>query len=233
MMYGIGCGFVCILSFVIGLTWIMILLNHVLDKSGRVDKGLLIFEDSIMAALAASFTVLGYKGYRHAIRSDIEQGGPGLRIAAPILILSLIVVCLMIAWPSMVRSPMSVNEAGAIENIRTIRTAQERYLELGLNDLDGDGTMDYATLDELGDLPNSNSDSIPFVSRKLAGGATKGYKFTITVTPSAGGEASYSAVALPITPGRTGIKTLFVDETGIIRFANDGTAANQDSAPIN
>lgn len=108
------------------------------------------------------------------------------------------------------------NEAAAIGALRTITTAQALFRE---GDKDRDGIYNYAaSLDVLG-----RANLIDVVLRT---GRKQGYVFRIVT----GDGFKWSADAVPETPGKTGNRSFFVDESGVIRFATEGRADGTSTA---
>jgi hypothetical protein len=61
----------------------------------------------------------------------------------------------------------------------------------------------------------------------MAEGTKNGYKFVLTGTPT-----GYTVNANPVTPGTTGRRTFYSDQTGIIRENWGQEPANQSSKEI-
>ena len=100
-----------------------------------------------------------------------------------------------------------LNEDGAVESMRHIRTAQQTYKGT-------QSTGRYGTLKELSEAG--------LLKPTLADGVDQGYRFDIRVSGN-----SYKAFAVPIEYGQTNYKgtgrvSLYVDETGVIRGADKG-----------
>jgi hypothetical protein len=109
------------------------------------------------------------------------------------------------------------NEAAAIGALRTLTTAQSLFRE---GDEDKNGVLDYASsLKILG--------KVGVIDRVLASGKKQGYVFKILEAS----QFTWSATAEPATPGASGKRSFFVDESGVIRFSTSG-AASSLSSPI-
>lgn len=85
----------------------------------------------------------------------------------------------------------------------------------------------------LGGGAGNSGASPPFIDSVLATGVKQGYLFTVEPSTGPGGTPRYTAHAIPETPGKTGVRTFFVDETGLIRSTNNGDAASAHSPPLN
>jgi hypothetical protein len=123
--------------------------------------------------------------------------------------------------PCMLRSRVAANESASVAALRTIRTAQssyaERYPQKGF----------AAVLSELGPPPGAD-----LIDQQLASGTRFGYSFNLIAgIPDASGRiAQYVVLARPLTFGQTGKRSLFTDESGVIRYtAEDRAPAAQDS----
>jgi len=126
---------------------------------------------------------------------------------------AIIAVVAAIAIPNLIDARKGSNEAASIGALRTLTTAQALYRE---GDKDKNGTLDYAA--SLEDLRR-----VGLIDGILGGGMKQGYRFEIVE----GTEERWSATAVPLQPGKSGERSFFVDESGIIRSraAPDGAPA--------
>jgi hypothetical protein len=115
--------------------------------------------------------------------------------------------------PRQQRKLISYNEAGAIMALRTLLSAEATYQATV-------GNGDYGTLEELG--------REKLVDYVLAEGHRYGYLFRVRREKySPESPASFEIVAVPRTYGRTGRRSFYIDETGVIRAADkNGAEAN-------
>ena len=157
----------------------------------------------------------------------------GFTLIELMIVVAIIAIIAAIAIPNLLRSRMSANEASAAGAMRTLSTAQVSYQAAGFKDNDADGVGDYATLAELGD-PDGGGATPPYIDSVLAAGSKQGYNFPATtiVLGAAAVAPAYSNTAVPLS-NRTGYRRYFVDESGVIRFEGDGTAATVASTPLN
>ena len=59
-----------------------------------------------------------------------------------------------------------------------------------------------------------------------------GYRFSYSVEPDAGGHVTkYVLAADPETPGTSGVRHFFTDESGVIRYSLEG-GADVNSSPL-
>ena len=115
--------------------------------------------------------------------------------------------------PRQQRKLIRYNEAGAIMALRTLLSAEATYQATV-------GNGDYGTLEELG--------REKLVDYVLAEGHRYGYLFRVRREKySHESPASFEIVAVPRTYGRTGRRSFYIDETGVIRAADkNGAEAN-------
>ena len=150
----------------------------------------------------------------------------GFTLIELMIVVAIIAIIAAIAIPNLLRSRMSANEAGATGAIRTISTGEAGYQAAGIDSDATTGIAKYADIAALG------AGATPFIDSALASGTKQGYNFQ--ATPAlAQNVASYEATALPGAPGKSGIKTFFVNESGVIRFQGDGATPTSNSPPMN
>lgn len=130
------------------------------------------------------------------------------------IVVAIISTLATLAMVSMLRSRMNANELGAIASLRTISSgAQNFYAQISPHA--------YPTV--LADLstPISNPS---YIDSLLAGGVKQGYTFTYLQTDA----DHFTCRGNPTSPGRTGNRYFFVDETGRITANAAGPAGPAD-----
>jgi type IV pilus assembly protein PilA len=177
----------------------------------------------------------------HLSLSEIRQsagrlGGRGMAIAGltlgyvglafiPILIIA------AIAIPNLLRAKMAANEASAVTALRTYNTVLARYaVECPKQGYPPNPT--YLKLD--GSRPSSCPEgNLTNISQGGALPVKWGYRyFYIPMKRDATGHISkYGLAADPVTPGATGVRHFYTDETGTIRSSLRG-GADSKSPPI-
>ncbi|MBI5091823.1 MAG: prepilin-type N-terminal cleavage/methylation domain-containing protein [Candidatus Hydrogenedentes bacterium] len=160
-------------------------------------------------------------------------GNKGFTLIELMIVVALIAIIAAIAIPNLLRSRMSANEAGAAGAMRTLATAETQFQVAAFLDANGDGTGDYGTLANLAN-PDGAGASPGFIDSVLGTGSKSGYAYTVvTVAGGAAAAPAFTVQATPSAPGRSGYRRYFVDDTGVIRFTSDGTAATVASSPLN
>jgi len=180
---------------------------------------------------AIAAVILGHKALREIRRSNGGQTGHGLATAGSILgylgssIGVLIIVA--IAVPNLLRSKMAANEAAAVASLRTYDYALATYLrncpQIGFPE----------SLETLGP-GKGDCQRAQLLDSSLAGRnpVRSGYTFRYSRSRlgTMGNVIGFSITAVPVTPGSTGVRYFYTDETGIIRWSNAGPANGKSSA---
>jgi len=191
---------------------------------GTISAGIFV----LIPLAAITAIVLGHLASTKIRRSAGRLTGAGVSLAG--LILAYIGVPLLIAAvivPCVRRSPMALNESSAFGSLRQIDTACTEYSAKHKG---------YpSSLAALGSHNHGNVDHQVDVSLdpQLASGTKSGYAFVYKAfdTDSDGAFDTYTVLAAPLTPGATGIRYFFTDQTGVIRAGlNETVSAN--SLPI-
>lgn len=149
----------------------------------------------------------------------------GFTLIELMIVVAIISILLALAVPNLLRSRMSANEASAVSSLRTLNTGEVSYQASGISIDPTTGVGQY------GDLTALGAGLVPFIDSSLSAGTKNGYTFAVapTINPVV---PTFTATAQPAGTS-TGIKTYFVDESGVIRFQGDGTAADLNSLPLN
>jgi type IV pilus assembly protein PilA len=156
-------------------------------------------------------------------RSKAESGFSLIEL---LIVVSVILVIAAIAIPNFVRSRMRANEAAAVQNLRSIATANTIYLTTyGIGFASGLGKLG-------GNLVIVDANSAGLIDTVLASGVKTGYSYTyaVTATDPSGDPVGYSVTADPSSVGATGENYFYIDQSAIIHHSNTGTATSSDPA---
>ena len=119
-----------------------------------------------------------------------------------IIVVAIIVLLAAIAIPNLLRARLNANEASAIAALKTLSSAMETYFV-------SQRTYPAALSSLVGANP-------PYIDAVLGSGNKSGYLFNLS-----GGGNTYSVVATPLTPNVTGVRSFFIDPSGVIRVGTD------------
>jgi prepilin-type N-terminal cleavage/methylation domain-containing protein len=151
----------------------------------------------------------------------------GFSLIELLIVVAIILIIAAIAIPNLLRSRIAANEASAVQSMRTITTVQNTY-----NSTYGVGYS--PSLLSLGPpaAPPPSPAGADLIDSVFAAGTKSGYIFTYTPSAAVGGIIyNYVLNADPVTPGSTGQRHFFTDQSGVIR-ANPAAAATVADAPI-
>ena len=138
----------------------------------------------------------------------------GFTLIEVMIVVAIISTLASIAIISMLRSRMNANEMSAIATLRTISGGAQNYYAAQTPHTFPSTLTDMAA-------PNSNP---PYIDDKVSAGQKQGYNFVFT-----GVDADhFSCLANPTTPGRTGNRYFFLDETGRITSNTTGSPGPTD-----
>jgi type IV pilus assembly protein PilA len=200
---------------------------------GSLICGLIIFFfPSSIAAI-----VLGHQALGEIRRSGGRLTGSGMATTGLVLgyagisvVPFMIIAAILI--PNLLRSKVAANEAAAVASLRTILTAETLF-----NDSYANGfSPSLETLRGDGDGQDS-CDHAGLIKDVLASGQQDGYTFRYVPTGqqifwessklrgcSHAGRQSFEIFADPISRGKTGRRSFYADQTGVIRYNIQGPA---------
>lgn len=139
------------------------------------------------------------------------QKHKGFSLIELLVVVAILLVIMAMAIPSMLRARIAANEASAVNAVRSITTAQISYI-ISYPD-SGYG----ATLDNLGPgpgLPDPTHAGLLPASLGSAPYQHSGYQFTSTGT-----KLGFTAAAVPLTPGTSGVRSFCTDTPAAIYYS--------------
>lgn len=152
----------------------------------------------------------------------------GFSLIELLIVVAIILIITAIAIPSLIQSKMTANEASAVQTLRDINTAQSVYsIQYGI----GFSTnLQYLGGSSTGTASSTTALLIPDPVAQT--GVKQGFQFAyvVTGTDSQGFPSAYTVNANPITPGSTGRRWFFTDESLVIRVNTTTAASSADPA---
>ena len=154
------------------------------------------------------------------------RGPRGFSLIELLIVVAIILVIVAIAIPNFMRSRMAANESATVQNMRAITTANVVYSTTY-------GIGYSSDLSALGPPPGGGAVSqtnAGLIDDVLATGVKSGYAFSYSPAPAAinGLIPAYQLTADPLTPGYTGTRHFFTDDSGVIRQNLSNTATVND-----
>ena len=167
-------------------------------------------------------SIVGWVAMKRAKREPWLYGGHGMAIAGFVMsIVSLVSFVPMgiiaaIAIPNLMASYRAANEGSAIFSLRQISSAQAMY------------QGNFGKFGTLSDLAAQN-----LIDSKLATGTKNGYRFAIELTTNEENVEGFAVTGVPVTYRSTGNRSFYVDETQVVRVAdNSGGPATKFDNPL-
>jgi len=165
----------------------------------------------------------------------------GFSLIELLIVVAIILIIAAIAIPNLLRAKISANEASAVGSMRSIITAQISYNTAGWTN----GTTPIGFSANLADLgpgtpggtcnpPTSTATCyLDYVLATAATAATakSGYYFVYAPVATGGVNTGFTVHGNPATPGQTGNRYFFTDQSGVIRF-NPSTGATASDNPL-
>ena len=152
----------------------------------------------------------------------------GFSLIELLIVVTIILIIAAIAIPNLMRSKIQANETAAVGALKTLTESALLYSN-------SYGGFPHA-LSDMGPGsggPAATSASADLIDSVLAGGVKSGYRFTYVAgsTDPSGGVLTYTITATPVSPGSSGQRSFFTDQSGTIRSTANGTA-DSASAPL-
>jgi prepilin-type N-terminal cleavage/methylation domain len=152
----------------------------------------------------------------------------GFSLIELLIVVAIILIIAAIAIPNLLRSRMAANEASAVGSLRTINTACVTY-----STTYGGFPNDLTELGPASGGGAASSTAADLIDSVLASGSKSGYTFTYAADDPDGNGTNdtYTVTADPITPGVTGQRYFYTDQSGVVR-ANPSAPASSSDPPI-
>lgn len=187
-----------------------------------------------------------------------QRTNAGFTLIELMIVAAIISIVAGVAVPNLLSSRSVANERAVVAALRTIVTAQVQCQSRGLVDMDGDGQGEALGLGEMAGLRGLRNGTPPLLPPTLppslgsldAAGRSmgRGYLLALHLPDAAGtglattpandanisadqAEVSWTCLAWPVTRGRTGRGTYFVNQAGEILVAKAATYDGTISVP--
>ena len=151
----------------------------------------------------------------------------GFSLIELLIVVAIILIIAAIAIPNLLRSKMAANEASAVGSLRTLNTSAVEY-----STTYGGYPSSLGVLGPIASGGTASSGLADLVDSVLSSGVKSGYSFSWSAgTVANGNYINYAIFAQPLTPGTTGQRYFYTDQSGVIR-ANAAGAATAASTPL-
>jgi len=130
----------------------------------------------------------------------------GFTLVEILIVVAIIVVIAAIAIPNLITARINANEAGALASLKTICIAAETFRAAGT-------VFPSRYPDNLTEMSGVEP---PFIDVVLGSGNKSGYMYNWS-SPTIN---TYAVIASPQTPNASGIRSFFLDQSGVVRVGN-------------
>lgn len=165
--------------------------------------------------------------HKNFTSSRQDSSSSGFSLVELLIVVSVILIIAGIAIPNYLRSKIVANEGSAVQNLRSITTAENLYSST----YEMDYTPDLPTLSGTTGSPDPTHAEL--IDEVLASGTKSGYSFgyTAVATDALGHVTEFAVNANPLVPGSTGTRYFYTDQTCVIRW-NASVPAGPTDLPL-
>jgi prepilin-type N-terminal cleavage/methylation domain-containing protein len=153
----------------------------------------------------------------------------GFSLIELLIVVTIILIIAAIAIPNLMRSKIQANETAAVGALKALTESALLY-----SNSYGGFPHSLADMGPAASGSPASSAAADLIDSVLAGGVKSGYRFAYAPgsTDPAGNVLTYTITATPVTPGSTGQRSFFTDQSGTMRNTSTGTA-DSTSTPLN
>lgn len=148
----------------------------------------------------------------------------GFSLIELLVVVAIILIIAAIGIPSLLHSKMAANESSAVGSLRTMNTGFVNYASTY--------AIGYpASLADMAPSSSPSSTAADLLDSALVTGTKSGYGFSYVpgAADPSGVISTYSVTATPLTPGVSGQRGFFTDQSLVIRANPSGVASSSDS----
>ena len=156
----------------------------------------------------------------------MRKNQKGFSLIELLIVVAIILIIAAIAIPNLLRSRMSANEASAVGSVRLLVTCSIGF-QTGHPDVGyPNNAMELAPV-AFGGIDGC-IDEVLAAAASL-GAPKSGYNFNYVSVAVLGLNTTFTLQGFPSDCGRTGQRTYFTDDSGVVRFLNDAVCSQASS----